>query len=75
MRHSLTEIVKGNSAVFSHYRAGVMYYTINVNEECKYTFPVYLDDIADASLHKEEKAIMLMRYVRSAINDGTMLCE
>ncbi len=72
MKHSITEIVKGNTAVFSHYRAGVMYYAVNVGE-ATYTFPVYLDDIADATLHTEEKAIMLMRYVRRAINEQTIV--
>lgn len=72
MKHTITEIVKGNQAVFSHYRAGIMYYSVTVDDST-YTFPVYLDDIADATLHKEEKAIMLMRYVRKAINEQTLV--
>lgn len=74
MKHTITEIVKGNTANFSYYRAGVMYYSILV-EDLTYTFPVYLDDIGDATLNNQEKAIMLMRYVRRAISDETIVCS
>ena len=77
MKHSMTDIIKNNLAKFSHYRTGIMYYYIEVSDGTsvsKYTFPVYLNDIAEATLHSEEKAIMLMRYVRRAINDGTITC-
>ncbi len=36
-------------------------------------FPVPLSDIGDATLLAEEKAIMLMRYIRMAIDDGTFV--
>ena len=36
-------------------------------------FPVYLEDIMDATLNYEEKAITLMRYIRKAINDNTFV--
>lgn len=72
MKHTIAEIVKGNAAMFSHYRASVMYYSVSVDES-KYTFPVYLEDLEGAELHAEEKAIMLMRYIRKAIKDGTLI--
>lgn len=75
MKHTITEIVKGNLARFSHYRSGVMYYTIILEEGSKYTFPVYLNDISDVTLYAEVKAIMLIKYVRSAIRDGTLVYE
>lgn len=71
--HTLTEIVKNNIASFSHCRALIMYYYIIVGGNTKYTFPVYLQDIADATLHNEEKAILLMRYIRKAIDDNTLI--
>lgn len=74
MKHTIAEIVKGNTATFSHYRATVMYYCVQV-EDTKYTFPVYLEDLKGAELHAEEKAIMLMRYIRRAIKDGTLISE
>jgi len=47
-----------------------MYYGVTVDEQ-KMMFPVPLDDIGDASLNAEMKAITLMRYIRKAIEDGS----
>lgn len=35
-----------------------------------FEFPVPLDDVGDATLEKEDKAIMFMRYIRKAIEEG-----
>lgn len=74
MKHTVSEIVKGNKAVFSYYKSSIMYYSVQV-DDIKYTFPVYLEDIKDTELRREEKAIMLMRYVRKAIQDQTLIFE
>lgn len=67
---SITEIVKNNTATLERVRHNIAYYRI---VEMGMVFPVPLEDVGDATLHKEEKAIMLMRYIRKAIVDGTLL--
>lgn len=63
----IKDIVKDNNkASFGFYRAGIIYYTVSYNG-IDYQFPVRLDDIGDATLMKEDKALMLMRYIRKAI--------
>jgi len=43
---SLTEIVKGNTAKFSHYCAGNLYYNVEVNGET-YQFPMKAVDVSE----------------------------
>jgi hypothetical protein len=38
-----------------------------------YTFPVPLSNIGDATLLATDKAIVFMRYIRKAIEDGTFV--
>ncbi len=45
---------------FDFYRAGLLYYTTEFNE----IFSVPVDDVGDATFNSNEKAIMLMRYMR-----------
>ena len=72
MNLTLKEIVKDNRVNFSHYRAGHLYYQVVVDGN-KYCFPVPLTDIGDATFLNEDKAIVMMRYVRKAIADGTFV--
>lgn len=68
---TLKEIVKNNKAIFSHYQNGKMFYEVLV-DGAKYVFPVNLKDggIGEGKLQKEEKAILLMRFIRLAINEN-----
>lgn len=72
MVHNIKDIVKGNTAHMLYYRHQIVYYSVVVNE-VKYSFPVPLDDVQDATLHHEEKAMMLMRYIRMSLKDGTFV--
>lgn len=72
MTLSIKQIVKGNTARFSFYRSGNIFYTVEVNGVI-YQFPVSLDDIGGATLTAEFKAITLMRYIRKALADGTFV--
>lgn len=45
---------------FDFYRAGFLYYQTEFGE----LFSVPIDDIGDATFDRDEKAIMLMRYMR-----------
>ncbi len=72
MMLSIKQIVKNNTARFSFYRSGNIFYTVEVSSET-YQFPVSLDDIGGATLTAEFKAITLMRYIRKAVADGTFV--
>ena len=69
---NIKDIVKDNTATFHHYRKGIVYYTVTV-QATGYIFPVPLDDVGDATLEASDKAIMFMRYIRKAINEGSFV--
>jgi hypothetical protein len=70
---NITNIVRdSNPARFSFYRAGHVYYTVEVNGQ-KYVFPIALEDVGNASLFATMKAITLMRWIRKSIADGTFV--
>jgi hypothetical protein len=72
MMPSVKEIVKNNTARFSFYRSGNIFYTVEVSGKT-YQFPVSLEDIGGATLTAKFKAITLMRYIRKALADGTLV--
>ena len=69
---NIKDIVKNNIVRFSYYRQGIAYYLVKV-EATEYVFPVHIDDIGDASLLAEDKAIIFMRYIRKAIKENSFL--
>ncbi len=69
---NIKSIVKNNTARFSFYRAGNMYYEVTVDGEA-FRFPVSLEDLGTATLLAEHKAITLMRYIRKALEDQTFV--
>ena len=70
----LKEIVKDNVVRFVRYRHGIAYYGVRVQSEgTDYIFPVSLTDIGDATLLATDKAIVFMRYIRRALEDGTFV--
>lgn len=72
MAISLKTIVKDNTVFFSHYRASHLYYTVVVENQ-KYIFPVPIEDIGDATFLNQDKAMILMRYIRKAIENGSFV--
>ena len=68
----IKSVVKDNTARFSFYRTGNMFYNVTV-DGTEYCFPVSLEDIGGATLLAEFKAITLMRYIRKALADGTFV--
>ena len=69
----ITDIVRhDNPAHFSFYRAGHVYYTVEVDGQT-YGFPIALEDVGNASLFATMKAITLMRWIRRALADGTFV--
>jgi len=69
---NIKEIVKDNRVYFSFYRAGYLYYNVTVNS-IKYVFPVPVEDIGDATFLYEDKAILLMRYIKKALDNGSFV--
>lgn len=53
-------VVDEQRAWFSYYRDGSLWYVTEYDE----LFPVPIDDIGNATFNREEKAILLMRYMR-----------
>ena len=68
----LKDIVKNNVVNFSHYRASYLYYNVTV-EDVKYSFPVPIEDIGDATFLNQDKAIIFMRYIRKSLDDNTFV--
>ena len=72
----ILDIVKGNTAKFSFYRNGMLYYNvIDASGRHICTFPVDITDkkdIGSATFSDVHKAITLMRYVRKAIEKETL---
>ena len=63
-----------NVAFFRRYRAGYMYYEISGKGSTDiYEFPISIKDVEGATLLDMEKAINLMRWIRQAIEDKTLV--
>ena len=69
---NIKDLIKNNTVTFDRYRQQHVYYRIN-HLGIDYTFPVPLEDVQDATLHSEEKAITMMRYIRKALDEGTLI--
>lgn len=73
-------IVKDNTAVFDRFRNGVLFYKIykfendnaSVRQVC-YEFPVPSEDLGGATLNQKEKGLTMMRYIRKAIEEKTLV--
>jgi hypothetical protein len=68
----IADLIKDNTVAFNRYRKGFLYYTIIFEKEI-YEFPVEIEDIGDATFNSVEKAILLMRYIRKAIDEKTLV--
>ena len=69
---NIKDIVKNNTVSMLYYRQNIIYFWVMVNN-IKYSFPVPLDDVKDATLNNVEKAITYMRYIRLALKYGTFV--
>jgi len=65
----IKDIIKDNTVHFNSYRAGFFYYTIEV-DGVVYQFPVDKEDIGQATLLAKDKAIVYMRWIRKARDNG-----
>jgi hypothetical protein len=75
---NMKQLVKKNTATFSHYRNQHVFYNIGY-EGRTFQFPICVDatdesyDIGNATLNGTEKAMTLMRYMRKAIANNTFV--
>jgi hypothetical protein len=75
-RMDIKLIVKDNEVHFSRYRKGYAYYTVSVPpDNALYSFPVPIADIGDGTLLATDKALVFMRYIRAALQEGTFVKE
>lgn len=82
---TLTELIKGNYAYFDSYRAGFFYYHLHVfmgygggvDGPSEYTdiyqFTIPREDFENATLNNREKAITLTKWIRQAMESGTLI--
>lgn len=67
-------VCNDNMAVMLYYRQGMFYYLVaDTSNWDEYVFPIPVSDLGDASLNFQEKALLLMRYIRKAMEDGTLV--
>lgn len=77
MKHRLIQIVKGTTAKLAYSKGGKIFYQVDV-EDTRYTFPIDvtdLNEVGDATFELEEKASILMRYIRKSIEANTIRWE
>lgn len=79
--YKVTDVInaetKENKAKFSFYRSGKLYYTVvDAAGKALWEFPVDVtdtNDIGEATFEAEFKVITLMRYVRKAIANDSLI--
>ena len=71
----ITDFVsKTNTCRFAFYRQKMLYYSVSsVEDDKSYVFPIPVEDLGEASINSTEKSILLMRYIRKAIEDKTLV--
>ena len=72
MSIDVKQVISGNTVRFVRLRKGTAFYAVVVNGST-FEFPVDLADVGDATLLAEDKAVLFMRYIRSAMEDGTFV--
>ena len=64
------------NALFRFLRNNVAYYSVvSAQDNFVYVFPIPLEDLGNATLNATEKPMMLMRYIRKAIDEQTITKE
>ncbi len=75
----LKQLIKGNRVQFLRYRKGYLYYTITETFSnypdggATWEFPVPIEDVGDATFNATEKALLFMRYIRKAQEEGSFV--
>ena len=61
--YNIKDMVKDKKVKFLYYREGELWYTT----ECGFEFPVPTNDVGQASMNAEDKALLYMRWIRKHI--------
>jgi len=79
---NIKDIVGNNNRVyFNRYKKGVFYYRVratldkddpNSLRPVLLEFPVPVEDVGDATMLDEDRAMLFMRWIRAAIKDKTI---
>lgn len=70
----ITDLVRKDShARFSHFRAGFLYYEVETKDGEAYIFPVDVADLDGATVNASEKSVFMMRYMRKAMKDESLV--
>jgi hypothetical protein len=71
----LKYLVTNSRAFFESYRQGFfIYQLVTLDKDFKkYTFPIPIDDIGTGTMEREMKPLHLMRWIRKAIDDKTLM--
>ena len=67
----IVDIIRNNTVTFLRYRKGFLYYAVPYEGDC-YEFPVPIADTGDADFLNHDKAMLFMRYIRKAMDEGTL---
>jgi hypothetical protein len=69
---NIKDMVKDQKkATFLHYKNGELWYTT----ECGFQFPVPISDVGTATLLSQDKALLLMRYIRKHLELHALASE
>lgn len=70
----IKDIIRDNTVRFLRFRQGHLYYAVTVpGQATDFMFPVPVADVGDATLQAQEKAILFMRYIRKALDEGSFV--
>jgi len=69
--HTIKQIIENNTAQFSFYQEGKVYYSISVENDM-YEFPIPIEEVGTGVLLRDEKAIYFMKWIKKAIETETM---
>ncbi len=69
----IKDLVKDKVVNFHSLRAGIAYYTVEHNDGQVYKFPVPLNDVGEATLEKQDKAMLFMRWIRKALETSELV--
>jgi hypothetical protein len=74
---TIKDVVKNNKiARFSHAIAGNLYYKVEMEDGTTVQFKVDMndkDDVGTTTFNAEEKALMMMRYIRKSEASGDLV--
>lgn len=69
---NIKDIIKDNVVTFAMYRNDIFYYNVRYDSKL-FLFPVSREDIGNATLKRQDKAILFMRYIREALDNKTFI--